>query len=367
MKKILSPRIAIYYDWLNQWGGAERLLLDLLSIFPKAQLYTSVHNPSATKWLPKNVPITASFLNKIPLFKKNSIISALFQPIAIEQFRFDQFDIVISLTSMHGQCLLTSPQTLHICYCLTPNRYLYQKNYSFPVKHLITFYQKIDYCYAQRPDSYLAISKTVRRRIQKNYHRHAQIINPGVDISIFKPALNPTNDYFLTVSRLVPHKNVDLAILSCLQTKNRLKIVNTGPELSYLKKIANGSPLIEFVGTVTQPQLIKLYQNCQALICPQREDFGLSALESLACGRPVLAFKEGGIGEIVIDNKTGLLFSEQSVTSLTQVLKIFPKNKFPPEQCRQRAIHFSKNKFMLSFKRIVLNVWKKYQLPTTTS
>ena len=152
-----QPKIAVFYDWLNQWGGAERLLLDILKIFPQSQLFTSVHQPSKTQWLTRPITINNSFLNNFSFFKKNSFLSLILQPMAIEQFNFSNFDIVISLSSMHGKALLTQPQTLHINYCLNPNRYLYNNHNS--VLHKL--YKKIDFIYAQRPDNYIAISKYI--------------------------------------------------------------------------------------------------------------------------------------------------------------------------------------------------------------
>lgn len=377
MKKISELKIAVFYDWLNQWGGAERLLLDILKVFPQAKLFTSVYSPLKTPWLPKDTKITTTFLDKFSIFKSNSFLSALFQPIAFEQFNFDNFDLVISLTSLQGKCLLTKPHILHICFCLTPNRYLYQKRYPSLIQYFINSYKKIDYIYSQRPDYYISTSKTVKKRILKHYHRHSTTIYPGVDTNLFKPSIKKNmsterhdfapdfGNYFLIVSRLVPHKQINIAITACINTDNRLLIIGQGRLRKHLKKISGKSKLIEFVGEVSQDLLIKYYQNCTALICPQLEDYGYVALEAQACGKPVIAYGKGGFSETVIDGKTGLLFPEQSVSSLTQALKIFPKNNFSASDCRANASRFSRTKFMLNFKRIIHSLWQKKQ-PNTT-
>ena len=365
MKNASIPKIAIFYDWLNQWGGAERLLLDLLKLFPDSQLFTSVYQPEKTKWL-KNKKVNTSILNKYDVFKSNSIISALAQPIALEQFDFHEFDIVISLTSLQGKCLLTAPHTLFICYCLTPNRYLYEKKYSFLKQLLINTYKKIDYLYSQRPDYYLAISKTVNQRLQKNYHRNSTIIYPGVDTTLFKPS-QTQSDYFLVVSRLVPHKKVELAINACIQTNNKLYIIGSGRHLSKLQKTAKQNPLITFIDTCNQTQLINYYQNCRALICPQNEDFGFVAIEAMACGRPIIAFGKGGFEETVIDGQTGVLFNKQCTSSLVDAIKRFQETSFSPVSCRQRAIKFSRNHFMLDFKQNLQRLWHQYRQTITIS
>ncbi|MCL4383916.1 glycosyltransferase [Patescibacteria group bacterium] len=365
MKEFSTAKIAIFYDWLNQWGGAERLLLDLLQLFPQAELFTTVFNPQKTSWLPSPIIPRTSFLNNFPFFRQNNLLSALIQPIALEQFDFSEFDIVISLTSFHGQCLITLPGTLHLCYCLTPNRYLYSLRPSNFLQPFISLYQKIDYIYAQRPDFYFAISKTVQKRIQKKFHRPSPVIYPGVDLDVFRPQ-NTTmsvTPYFLVVSRLVPHKKIELAIEACRQTNNQLKIIGTGRDLARLQSIAKGSKT-EFLGDLSQKEVIFHYQNCQALICPQLEDFGYTALEAQACGKPVIAYQRGGFSETIIDGRTGLLFPEQSVSSLIQALKIFPKNKFSPDSCRQNAHRFSRQRFMVDFFKSLKNIWQQYQKTT---
>ena len=204
MKEFSKVKIAIFYDWLNQWGGAERLLLDILKLYPEAHLFTSVHEPHLTPWLSTAIPIHTTFLNKYPFFRKNTVFSALLQPFALEQLNFDAFDIVISLTSQQGKALLTSPQTMHLCYCLTPHRYLYEKHYSPLLAPLINRYKKIDLYYAQRPDYYIAISRTVQKRIHQQYHRPSLLVYPGTDLKLFKPDSNlyTRQKYYLIISRL---------------------------------------------------------------------------------------------------------------------------------------------------------------------
>jgi glycosyltransferase involved in cell wall biosynthesis len=348
------PKIAIFYDWLNQWGGAEKVLLDLIQIYPDAPIYTLVHEPKNTPWLPPNTKVITSSLQKYPKSKHNPIFYTPFYDFVLEQFDFSQFDIVISTTSVLGHCFLTQPKTLYITYFHNINRHLYSKPY-------LKFYQNIDKIYSIRPDHILCNSQTVAQRILNTYNRHSTIINPGIDTTFFTPATKPTNNYFLIVGRLVAHKKVDITIDACGQLGINLKIVGVGRDLSYLKLFSKKYKTITFLGNVNDQQLKELYQNCQALICPQVEDFGLTPLEAQACGKPIIAFKAGGITETVIENKTGIFFKFQTVSSLKKTINKFFKLKFSPQTCRQQSLKFSREKFMLNFEKTIQDLWQKHQ------
>lgn len=350
----MTPRIALFYDWLNQWGGGERLLLDLIKIYPDAPVFTSVYDPSKTPWLPKNTKVIPSIFNKFSPFKTNSLLSLFLQPLAFEQLDFSKFNIVISLTSMHGKCLLTPPSTCHICYCLTPNRYLYSKN-----NFIFNFYKKSDYIYAQRPDFYLTTSKTVQKRIKKYFHRDSVIVYPGIDLTKFKPLVNSASSYFLIVSRLVKHKRLDLAIQACQKLNLPLKIVGTGRDGNYFKSLVKKQN-IEFLDQIPETKLINLYQNCRALICPQTEDFGYTVLEAQACGKPVIAYKRGGHTETVINHKTGLFFDDQTLDSLIKTLEFFNPKRFNKLDCINNASQFSKTRFMINFKKSIDRIWYQH-------
>ena len=359
-------KIAIFYDWLNQWGGAEKVLLDILSIFPKADLYTLIYDPKKTNWLPKNIKIYSSVINNFSISKKNNILHTPFYSLCLEQFDFSQYDIVISTTQVTGHCLLTPPNTLFVCYMHNINRYVYQtpKQFKF-LTPLLKHYQKTDFIYGQRPDQLLCNSKTVQNRIKNSYHRPAKIIYPGIDISFFVPNKNQyVNPYFLIVSRLVRHKKIDLAIQACQDLDQKLIIVGNGRDYNYFLKIKNKVPnsKIIFMRQVSQKKLLTLYQNCQALICPQIEDFGLSSLEAQACGKPVIAFNNGGLTETVIDQKTGIFFNYQTTQSLKKAIIKFNSTSFNPQQCVNNAARFSHQNFMLNFKKTIKKLWQQHQI-----
>lgn len=356
-----KPRVAVFYDWLNQWGGAEKVLLDILQIFPQATVFTLNYHPKKTSWLPSSIKVIPSFINHLPLSHQNPIIYTPLYPLALEKFDFSQFDIVISTTSTVGHSLLTPPSTLFVCYFHNVNRYLYQtpKQFKF-LKPILKHYQKTDFIYGQRPDYCLCNSQTVRRRIKSAYNRPAKVIYPGVDTSFFIPKTNPTvSPYFLVVSRLVEHKKIDLAIRACHQLNQKLIIVGQGRDYYRLTKLAaqNSNSQVIFAGKVSPKKLLSLYQNCQALICPQIEDFGLTPLEAQACSKPVIAFNQGGLTETVINHQTGVFFDHQTADSLAQTLAKFDSKNFSPADCVQNAAKFSRKKFMLNFKQTINQLW----------
>jgi len=265
-------KIAVFYDWLNQWGGAEKVLLNILSIYPKADIFTLVYQPKKTTWLPQKINVNVSQINCLPFSQKNPIFYTPFYSLALEKFDFSSYDIVISTTSTVGHCLLTPSKTLFVCYFHNTNRYLYQTPKQFQLlSPILKKYQKPDFIYSQRPDYLLCNSKTVQNRIKTTYQRNAKIIYPGVDTNFFIPGNqnNSQEPYFLIVSRLVEHKRIDLAIQACHQLHQKLIIVGEGRDKSKLLQIKqqNQDSKVVFLGHVSDKKLLFLYQNCQALIC----------------------------------------------------------------------------------------------------
>ena len=362
-------KVALIYDRVNKWGGAERVLLALNEIFPKADLFTAVYSPAKAKWakvFPKVVP---SFLQKIPLASSNHEFLGTLTPFAFESFDFGEYELVISVTSEAAKGIITRPGTVHICYCLTPTRYLWSahdyyfdkppakfrfipffKYISRPlVKHLKTW----DKMAAQRPDKMIAISTAVRQRIKKYYQRDAQVIFPPVDTAKFTPKSVKKGNYFLVVSRLTPYKRVDLAIKAFNKMGLPLIIVGSGSEEGRLRKLAKGN--IKFVGEVSDEKLVDYYRRSKALIFPQEEDFGIVAVEALASGVPVIAFKAGGALDTVIPGTTGIFFSRQTVSSFISAVREFQSLMFNPETLREGAEAFSKERFKKEFLEIVQN------------
>lgn len=356
-------KVALIYDRVNKIGGAERILLALHQLWPEAPLYTAVYNRETAPWA-KDFKVIPSFLQKFPFAKANHEFYPWITPLAFESFDFSEFNMVISITSAEAKGIITKPKTLHICYCLTPTRYLWSggRDYPIPVllKPVISKLRIWDQVAAQRPDIYLAISKTVAERIKKYYRREAEVIYPPVDTNLWQIQKVKTESYFLVVSRLVPYKRVDLVISAFNKLGWPLKIVGTGREEKKLKMMAKKN--IQFLGQLTDRELLSYYQKCQALIFPQEEDFGLAALEAQSCGKPVIAYKKGGALETIIEGKTGEFFSEQKTECLIEKLKNFKPEKYSADDCRMNALRFDEKNFQKDFKRKVLETWEKWKI-----
>lgn len=359
-------RIALVYDRVNhQWGGAERVLEALHEIWPQAPLYTSVYHPAGAPWA-KKIQVMTSFLQKIPLARRHHELFPWLMPLAFESFKFDNYDVVISVTSEFAKGIITKPETLHLCYCLTPTRYLWShyddyfppsllRLASWPV---VKYLRQWDRIAAQRPDEYFAISQTVQKRIKKYYGRESEVVYPGINVQKFKSLKVQNSNYFLVVSRLVESKRVDLVIQAFNKLGWGLKIIGTGRQEKRLKRMAG--PTVEFLGQLTDRELISYYQNCRALIAAQEEDFGLAILEVQAAGKPVIAYQGGGVTETAMAAKTGVFFQEQTVEALIKSLKKFPSLKFKESDCQRQAAKFRLEIFKKKFKDLVENQWRKH-------
>jgi len=353
-KQLQNKRIAIVYDRINKWGGAERVLLALHEIFPKAPLYTSVYNPKNTRWAEVFPKIIPSFLNKLPMANSNHEYLASFMPIAFENFDFSKYDLVISITSEAAKGIVTDPDTLHICYCLTPTRYLwsgreiyfdtlFKRTVSKPITKYLQNWDKIA---AQRPDCMIAISSEVQSRIKRYYNRHSEIIYPPVNTLVNKTIKNNMSnniDYYLLVSRFVKYKRIDLVIKCFNQINRRLVIIGKGRQERNLKSIAKDN--IIFIDDVTENELIAYYKNAKALIVPQIEDFGLVTAEAQSVGTPVIAYKKGGSLDIIEHKKTGIFFKRQTAKSLSRAVDKFEKMKFDKRYISNQAKRFGKKRF----------------------
>lgn len=354
---------AIIYDRVNKWGGAERVLLTLNEIFPNAPLYTAVYSPKKAKWAKIFPNVIPTYLNKIPYLREKHELLGTFTPLAFELLDMSGYDLVISVTSEAAKGVITSPSSQHICYCLTPTRYLYsgRKLYNekppsylnFPLYRYISkpflYYVTIwDNVAASRPDNYLAISTVVKERIKRYYHRDSEIIYPPVDVEKFKVnGKVRKGNYYLLVSRLVPYKKVDLAVNAFNKLGKKLIIVGVGSEQAKLKSIAKEN--IEFVGEVPDTKLSEYYQKAKALIFPQEEDFGIVAVEAISSGTPVVAYKGGGVKDIVVDGVNGVYFDTQEENALVQCVKKFDTMIFNTREISKTVGKFSKERFKKEF------------------
>lgn len=360
-------KVALVYDRINKWGGAERVLQALHELFPNAPIYTSVYHPERAGWA-KNLDINPSFLQKFPHIVTNHELYPFLMPVAFERFSFAEYDIVISLTSEAAKGIIVKPGTVHISYCLTPTRYLWSgyeeyfkdKSLRFFSWPIISYLQRWDRIAAKRPDILIAISREVQRRIRNYYDREADVIYPPVEvgrqvISNKKQVTSKmTESYFLIVSRLskfTKYKRIDLAIKACNELKLPLKIIGEGSWKKDLERMAG--PTITFIGKVDDKKLRAYYQNCTALIFPAMEDFGLTIVEAQSFGKPVIAFRGGGALETIREGKTGLFFDSQTKESLIHSLQLFDKMQFDPQASVRNAEQYSFGKFKAAFLKLV--------------
>lgn len=358
----LYKKVALVYDRVNKIGGAERVLSSLHRLFPDAPLFTLVYNPSTAPWS-RSFKVIPTFLNRLTWFRTHHEVLAPVAALAFETFNFDSYDLVISVTSAEAKAVITHPNTFHLCYCLTPTRYLWsgQKDYPIP-----GFYRRLsqndDLVYASRPDEFLAISREVQKRIKNYYHRSAAVIYPGINYKFFSAENKYSTDgYYLIVGRQVAYKKTEIVIRAFNQLKRKLLIVGHGSQLSYLQSIAG--PTVDFINQPDDSTLRDLYQGAQAVIFPQVEDFGLIPLESQAAGTPVLAFAGGGALETIIPKKTGLFFHSQDPATIIKVVKEFEtgNHAITAKNCRAQAKFFSEDRFIANFSAKVNSLWREYQ------
>ncbi len=372
--------VALVYDRVNKWGGAERVLLALHEIWPYAPLFTAVYDAGRAGWA-RVFQVHPSFIQHIPFAKHSHEFFPWLTPMAFDTFAFDEFDAVISVTSAEAKGIRTKPQTVHICYCLTPTRYLwsgfseYQENPGLGIlsgvarlghSALTPTLRRWDKIHAARPDYYIAISNRVKERIRQYYGRDAGVIYPPVDIphiSNYKLQITnyklrsagakrgrKTDDYFLAVSRLVGYKRVDVIIEAFNELGWPVVIVGDGRQKDELRKMAG--PNISFIHRhLTEEELASYYENCRGLVHAADEDFGIAAAEAQAFGKPVIAYRESGIAEIVQHGKTGLLFEEQNKHAMINALVQFRPGVFSPEACRANSLRFAKETFTAAFRR----------------
>jgi glycosyltransferase involved in cell wall biosynthesis len=348
-----APRLAIVHDYLNQYGGAERVLEVLHAIYPDAPIYTSIYDQSALPDGFRAMDIRPSFLQHLPLSRKLPKAYLLLYPAAVESFDLRGYDVVLSSSSAWARGVITSADTLHICYCYTPMRfgwryhdYVEREQFGPFVRAVCTlslpWIRQWDVAAALRPDHYIASCHNVARRIRKTCRREATVIPPPVDCARWHPPRNPEG-FFLIASRLRPYKRIDLAVQAFDSLGLPLKIAGHGSDAKRLRSMAG--PNIEFLGFVSDEELSDLYGRCQALVFTGEEDFGLAPLEANAAGCPVIALAAGGALETVVEGQTGMLFSPDTPAALADTVRRFDPSAFDADRIRAHAQQFSAERF----------------------
>ncbi len=355
-------RLALVHDWLNQVGGAEDVLTDLVGLYPDSPLYTSIYWREGMPAPWRQWPIHTLWLDKLPgIYRHHQRYLPLY-PLAFGGLDLSGFDVVLSNKSGFCHGVKTGPNTLHVCYCLAPTRYVWQfddyvqrealnpalKAIAAP---LIRRLKQWDYAAAQRVTHFIAISTDIQQRIKRFYNRDSVVIYPPVEAADrFTPA-ETVEDYYLVVSRLIPYKRIELAVEACTRLGLPLIVGGRGRDLERLQALAG--PTVKFIGYVPDSDLPGLMARCKAFIFPGMEDFGITPVQAQAAGRPVIAYRGGGALDTVIPGVTGEFFDELTTESLIAVLQHFDASRYSVAALRDHALKFDRAVFQREITQFV--------------
>lgn len=344
----MPVRIALVHDYLNQYGGAERVLEALHALYPQAPVYTSLFDRRVMPALFRTWDIRPSFLQRLPTRLGVARLYFALYPRAFASFDLRGYDLVLSSSSAYAKGIFPAPGACHICYCHNPARFLWNtaayleqerigRLGSRLLEPVLARLRRWDLASNERVHAFIANSQTVAGRIARFYQRESTVIHPPVAVSSF-PLARERGEYFLTGGRLVPHKRFDLAVAACTRLGLPLIVFGRGRALPQLQALAG--PTVRFAGPVSEEELRRLYCGCRALLFPSEEDFGISPLEAMACGRPVIAYAAGGALETILPGRTGLFFSPQETGALAEALSSFGDGDFDPAEIRRHAEQF---------------------------
>jgi glycosyltransferase involved in cell wall biosynthesis len=362
-------KLAIVHDYLNQYGGAERVLEKLHELFPEAPVYTSIYDPLTMPDDYRRWDIRTSFMQRFPGVMRHHQTFLPFYPLAFESFDLSEYDLVISNSSAWCKGVHTPPSTLHLCYCLTPMRwvwnyreYVQRERFGRPIRMalplMMNWLRLWDRVTADTVDQFATISRTVAARVGKYYRRDSTVIHPPVDTASFHTS-EDHDDYFLVVSRLIPYKRIDLVVDAFNRLGLPLVIIGDGRDRPALQARAGDN--IRFLGKVSDEEARRLYARCRAFLFPGEEDFGITPVEAQASGRPVIAYAGGGALDTVVDGVTGKLFYPQTVEALVDAVTSFNDADYDPAAIRRNAERFDTACFKRELLRWVDHHYREHQ------
>ncbi len=353
-------KVAIVHDWLVNYGGAERVVEAMLSLYPDADIFTLVYDKKKMGKIFPHEKVHASFVQKLPLSTKLYTKMLSLMPKAFETFDFTGYDLVLCSSSSCAKGVITPPSVPHIAYVHTPMRYAWDQFFEyrkrsgrmtqFFMNRMMPSVRLWDYVSSQRIDKIIVNSKYIARRTKKYWNRESTVIYPPVDTQRLSPDGKAAEDFYVVFSRFVPYKRIDLAISACGELNKKLVVIGGGSQEKELKTLASSyNADITFTGRISDEKVKDYLQRCKALIFCAEEDFGIIPVEAQACGRPVIAFGKGGSLETVIDGKTGVFFNEQTVSSVKDAVIRFEeldsKNTFDSKTISEHAQRFSTQRF----------------------
>jgi glycosyltransferase involved in cell wall biosynthesis len=351
--RLRYPRVAVIHDWLTIPGGSEQVLLELLKMFPDAELFTSVYDPSPWPAEITERRVHSSPLNRIPGAARHYPKLLPLMNTAFRAFDLSSFDLVVSSSHACAKNVRTRPHTLHVCYCHTPMRYAWEEDFlageevgratRMLLPPLLARLRRVDFAGAAGVDVFVANSAHVAERIERYYGRASEVVHPPVDVEHFLGLERAPEDYYLTFGRVVPYKRVDLAVAACGLLDRPVKIAGDGRGMDAVR--ASAGTGAELLGKVSGLDRDRLLSGARALLFPGEEDFGIVPVEAQAAGVPVIAYERGGAGETVLDARTGVLFAEQTPAGLAAAIERFEGLALDPAAARENAAGFGQKRF----------------------
>lgn len=353
-------RVAIVHDYLNQYGGAERVLEALHTLFPQAPVYTSIYDAATMPEHMRSWDIRTSWMQALPGWKRFFRAYFLLYPSAFERFDLSSYELILSSSSAYAKGIIPGPDARHVCYCHTPMRfawrtaaYVEREGFStitrIALSCLLGYLRSWDVSTTRRVHRFIANSQEVAARIRHSYGREAIVIPPPVDLPDFEASA--PGDYYLTGGRLIPYKRIDLAIQACNALRLPLKIYGTGRDRAALEALAG--PTIEFVGYVSEVQRRALFAGCRAFLFPGEEDFGITPLEAMAAGRPVIAYAAGGALDTIVPGLNGRFFQQQNAAALAVAIAAERTEHYDAQAIRHYAEGFSTERFLSRIRAVL--------------
>jgi glycosyltransferase involved in cell wall biosynthesis len=361
-------RVALVHDFLTQFGGGERVLIEIHRLYPEAPIFTSIYAPEAFAGAYDGMDVRTTWLQHVPGARRNFRTLLPFYPLAFESIDLREFDLVISSTTSFAKGVRVGPKTLHVCYMHTPARFLWrQDEYAFDVvpalarplfAAVVPFLRRWDLAAAGRPNRIVANSHNVAARIREVYGRESEVLYAPVSIEGFAPSPE-IDEYYLVASRLLPYKRVALAIEACNLIAAPLVVMGSGPDEARLRRLAG--PTVRFAGHVSDDERLRLFARARAVIVPGIEDFGLVPIEAAAAGRPTVAFAAGGALETVVEGETGIFFRDPTASALADVLQSLTPQSFDTNKLTAHARSFAPERFRDALSALVDKYWTEFQ------